>query len=115
MIARLGGACALTVLAAACTMSQAPDARLYAELDDADTRSAATTVQRTLETAADGEARSWRNPASGHAGSVRPLATYVSDTGMFCRNYEETLDLGGGAASFRHDACRGADGHWAWQ
>ena len=62
MIARLGGACALTVLAAACTMSQAPDARLYAALDDADTRSAATTMQRTLETAADGEARSWRNP-----------------------------------------------------
>ena len=56
-----------------------------------------------------------RLPASGHAGSVRPLATYVSDTGLFCRNYEETLDLGGEAASFRHDACRGADGHWAWQ
>ena len=115
MARQLAGAFALTVLAAACTMSPAPDARLYAALDDADARSAATTVQRTLETAPDGEARNWRNPTSGHGGSIRPVATYVSEAGQFCRRYDETLLLGDEEGSWRHDACREADGYGVWQ
>jgi surface antigen len=107
---------ALAIVATvACTTTQAPDAGLYAALGDADVRYAATTVQRSLETAPDGEARGWRNPASGYGGLVRPVTTYVSDTGQFCRRYEETLLLGGDRASYRHEACRDADGYWAWQ
>jgi surface antigen len=83
-------------------------------LGDGDVERAAATLQASLETARDGERRGWWNPATGHAGSVRPLVTYVSESGQFCRRYEETLALGAEAASFRHDACRGEDGYWAW-
>ena len=49
------------------------------------------------------------------AGRVRPVATYVSEAGQFCRRYDETLLLGGEEGSWRHDACREADGYWVWQ
>jgi surface antigen len=114
MTLRLVPALGVAALLAACATAGSPDPNLYSKLGDGDVRRAAATLQASLETARDGERLGWRNASSGHAGSVRPLVTYVSESGEFCRRYEETLALGAEAASYRQDACRGEDGYWAW-
>jgi surface antigen len=98
-----------------CTMPQDSNPALYATLGETDLVTAASTVQQTLESAPDGSMRHWANPLSGHAGTVRPVATYVSEDGRFCRQYEEELQVGEGQGSYRHLACREDDGYWVWQ
>ena len=112
---RLFLACTLAASAPACTLSQGSDPAIYASLGKTDVVTAASTVQQTLESAPDGGVRSWSNPMSGHAGTVRPVATYVSEDGRFCRQYEEELRVGKGQGSYRHVACREEDGAWVWQ
>lgn len=114
-IVRLVLACALAASAAACTLPQGSDPALYASLGETDLVTAASTVQQTLESAPDGSVRRWANPLSGHAGTVRPVATYVNEDGRFCRQYEEELRVGEGQGGYRHLACREDDGYWVWQ
>ena len=114
-IVRLILAGTLVASAPACTVPQDSDPALYATLGETDLVTAASTVQQTLESAPDGSVHSWANPLSGHAGTVRPVATYVGEDGRFCRQYEEELRLGAGQGSYRHLACREEDGYWVWQ
>ena len=114
-IVRLVLAGTLAVAAPACTVPQGSDPAFYATLGETDLVTAASTVQQTLEFAPDGSVRRWANPLSGHAGTVRPVATYVSEDGRFCRQYEEELRVGEGQGSYRHLACREDDGYWVWQ
>lgn len=88
---------------------------LYAELDDTDVALAAGALQSGLETGAQGDSTPWRNSASGHAGSITPRATFVSDSGHFCRRYDERLDLADGrTGTIANIACRDDDGRWSW-
>lgn len=81
-------------------------------LDRADQAAMAQTTQRTLETAQTGYASSWRNPDSGHSGTVTPTRTYTAGNGMPCREFTQTVNIGGRAETAYGRACRQADGSW---
>ncbi|MEZ5863000.1 MAG: hypothetical protein R3D25_02575 [Geminicoccaceae bacterium] len=96
---------------------QAPDgpAALYTALGDDDVALAAATLQRSLESEPQGGTARWRNPASGNQGSITPRDTYVSDSGHFCRVYDEELTFADGrSGTIVNAACRGDSGRWVW-
>ena len=80
-------------------------------LDDRDKRMANDTAQRALETAPSGKAVAWTNPDSGHSGTVTPVRTFESN-GAFCREYQQTVTIGGRPEESFGTACRQPDGSW---
>ncbi len=82
-------------------------------LDRADQAAMATTTNRTLESAPTGQAASWRNPDSGNSGTVTPTRTYQrTGTGEYCREYTQTVRVGGKTEEAYGTACRQPDGTW---
>ena len=86
----------------------------YALLTPGEVALAATTMQEALETDPDGKSRSWTNEATGRAGTIKPVRTYVTRNGYYCRAYQEELRSGPKRERFRHDACRNEKGLWLW-
>lgn len=86
----------------------------YASLTAADVALAAATMQEALEGDPDGKARSWSNETSGHGGSIKPVRTFVTGNGYYCRAYEEELRSGPKRERLRHEACRNEQGLWLW-
>ncbi len=81
-------------------------------LDNRDKRLAAETAQRALETAPTGSAVTWQNPDSGHYGSITPVKTYQTASGAYCREYQQTVTIGGKQENAYGTACRQPDGSW---
>ena len=79
-------------------------------LDDRDKRMANEAAQRALETAPSGKAVAWTNPDSGHSGTVTPVRTFES--GSYCREYQQTVTIGGRPENSFGTACRQPDGSW---
>jgi surface antigen len=86
----------------------------YALLTPGEVALAATTMQEALETDPDGKSRSWTNEATDRAGTIKPVRTYVTRNGYYCRAYQEELRSGPKRERFRHDACRNEKGLWLW-
>jgi len=80
-------------------------------LDDRDKRMANETAQRALETAPSGKAVAWTNPDTGHSGTVTPVRTYESN-GNFCREFTQTVTIGGKPENSFGTACHQPDGSW---
>jgi len=80
-------------------------------LDDRDRRMANDAAQRALETAPSGRAVAWTNPDSGHSGTITPVRTYESN-GRFCREFQQTVTIGGRPENSFGTACRQPDGSW---
>jgi surface antigen len=111
----LAGATAVVLGLAGCTVgSGLADADLYDALTDRDVALAVDTLQQALEVRPNGEAVTWRNEASGHAGSIEPVSTWVTTGGYACRAYVERLQVDGREGRFRNTACRDEDGRWVW-
>jgi surface antigen len=87
-------------------------------LDRADTLAAQRTPAQALETApTTGQARPWRNPDTGNAGTVMPpTRTYEparpQSEGQVCREYRQAITVGGRAEQGFGRACRQPDGSW---
>lgn len=81
-------------------------------LDDQDRRTAATTTQRALNNQPAGTTTAWRNPDSGNSGTVTPVRTYQTATGQYCREFEQTVTIGGTPQRSYGTACRQPDGTW---
>ncbi len=81
-------------------------------LDDRDRRLQAEAAQRALERAPAGRAVAWRNPDSGHAGTVKPVRTYQTAGGTYCRDYQTTVTIEGRQERASGTACRQPDGRW---
>jgi surface antigen len=86
--------------------------RLYRGLDDGDLVRMTPILQQTLETALSGETGSWRNDATNRSGSVRPLRTFRTASGYFCRDFQESIAADGGDESHVRTACRSQAGLW---
>jgi len=82
-----------------------------ARLDEADRRLAADAEFEALESTAAGASREWRNPATGHRGSVTPGPAY-SVNQYTCRDYVDQITVDGKAETVRATACRQPDGSW---
>lgn len=81
-------------------------------LDDQDRRTAAATTQNALESKPSGATTTWTNPDSGHSGTVTPTRTYQTASGQYCREFEQTVTIGGQPQKSYGTACREPDGSW---
>ena len=81
-------------------------------LDRADLNYAHRTTQSTLETAPSGQPVAWRNPDSGNAGTIVARPAYQAPTGQFCREFQQTISVGGQTQEGYGTACRQPDGSW---
>ena len=81
-------------------------------LDRADRLAMQRTTQRTLESAPVGKTSTWENPDSGNYGSVTPQKTWRQDDGTYCREFTQTITVGGRTEEAYGTACRQPDGTW---
>lgn len=81
-------------------------------LDRADRVYAHQAAQQGLESKRSGTSSKWVNPDTGHAGAVTPMNTYRSADGLHCRDYEQTITVGGRTERAWGTACREPDGTW---
>ena len=87
--------------------------QIGASLDKADKAYAERTTNTALETAHSGQAMAWRNPDSGHSGVVTPVRTFQDpNSGQYCREYQQTVTVGGKTEQAFGKACRMPDGSW---
>ena len=101
-----GVATVLGVLAGGLIGSQ-----IGASLDRADQAALHQTTQTALETAPANQALPWRNPNSGNYGTVTPGAVY-QESGQYCREFQQTIVVGGQQQQGYGRACRQPDGSW---
>lgn len=71
-------------------------------------------MQVTLEGAEDTVPRGWSNRYSGNSGTITPLKTYLTESGMFCRDYRETIIIKDRAQTYLNKACRDPNDVWRW-
>ena len=85
--------------------------RIGASLDQQDMAYANQTSQRAFEYGPSGQPMTWRNPDSGHYGTVTPQSAYNSN-GLPCREFTQTVNIGGQSQRAYGTACRQGDGSW---
>ena len=81
-------------------------------LDRADQQYLSQASYRSFESGAPVQ---WRNPDSGNYGTVSPGRTYQSQYGGYCREYTQTVYIGGQPQKAYGTACRQPDGSWQIQ
>lgn len=81
-------------------------------LDQADRMYMAQTRQKALDTSQSGQSTKWVNPDSGHSGTVTPQPAYEQTPGRYCREFQETVTIGGQQETAYGTACRQPDGTW---
>jgi len=82
------------------------------QMDAADRARASAAAANALETAPSGHSVAWQNPDSGNTGTVTPVRTYQTSTGQYCREYTQTITIGGERHQSYGTACREPDGRW---
>ncbi len=83
-------------------------------LDRADQAAMQQSTQQALERGPSGQPVEWRNPDSGHYGQIVPARAY-QDNGTYCREYQQTVVIGGQTQQAYGHACRQPDGTWQIQ
>ena len=81
-------------------------------LEQEDRRIAQENAQLALERQRAGQTTTWKNPDSGNSGSFTPTRTYQAADGTFCREYQQTVTVGGREENAFGTACRQPDGTW---
>jgi surface antigen len=81
-------------------------------LDKADVAYANRTSQQALEYNKTGAGSSWKNPDTGASGSFVPTKTYQTKDNRYCREYTQTVSIGGKVEKGYGSACRQPDGSW---
>lgn len=59
-----------------------------------------------------GESISWNNPDTGNYGTVTPIRDGSTKSGSYCREYQQTITVGGKTEKAYGTACQGSDGQW---
>jgi surface antigen len=84
-------------------------------LDARDKRMATQAAQQAFENNQAGQPSVWQNPDSGNSGSITPTRTYQLANGQYCREYQQTIVVGGERNQAYGTACRQPDGTWKIQ
>jgi len=84
-------------------------------LDAKDKEIAALTASRAFENNRTGQPSSWSNPDTGNSGTITPTKTYQGASGQYCREYQQTITVGGEQHQAYGTACRQPDGSWQIQ
>ncbi len=80
-------------------------------LDSAD-RLQATRANQLAQSAPIGQTVTWNNPDSGNYGAVTPTRDGVSSAGNYCREFQQSITVGGRTQAGYGTACHQADGSW---
>src|SRR3546814_5433411 len=77
------------------------------DLDKAD-KAAMEQASHKATTAPVGQSISWRNPDTGHSGTVTPVKEGTASNGDYCREFQQTVTIGDkiGRASCRERVCQ---------
>lgn len=86
--------------------------RIGQSLDERDRQMAYAAENEALTDGPPGAPVGWRNPQSGHYGTVVPGPSY-DRAGNTCREYSHTIYINGQPESARGTACRNPDGTWS--
>lgn len=81
-------------------------------LDRADRLYMERTTYSALENGRSNQPQTWQNPDSGHYGTVTPQPAYTNTQGQYCREYQQTVTIGGQVEQAYGTACRQPDGTW---
>jgi len=81
-------------------------------LDRADRLAMAQATHEALEYGKSGSTTTWANPDTGNSGKVIPQPAVRQADGTLCREYWETVTIGGEKQQAFGTACRQADGSW---
>lgn len=59
-----------------------------------------------------GQTVSWNNPQSGNSGTYTPIRDGRATNGAYCREYQQTIYVGGQQQTATGQACQNSDGSW---
>lgn len=107
-----GGKGQIAAIAIGTLLGGAIGSSIGQSLDRADMQYYHNTSQSALENRPDGQQLAWKNPNSGNSGTVTPVSTYQNSSGQYCREYNQTVTVGGKTENAYGRACRQADGSW---
>jgi len=82
-----------------------------ASLDNAD-RARLQQAQLRAYDAPVGQTITWNNPQNGNSGTFTPLRDGTASNGDYCREFQQTVVVGGQRQSAYGTACRQPDGSW---
>lgn len=80
-------------------------------MDQAD-QARAQQAMSQAQSAPIGETVEWNNPKSGNSGSYTPVRDGQSSSGRYCREFQQTVVIGGKTENAYGTACRQPDGSW---
>lgn len=106
-----GGSGRLWATGAGVLLGALVGSEIGASLDNADIAYANSANQRAY-TAPVGETIRWNNPESGNYGTVTPTRSGTDNYGRVCREYNQTIYVGGKQQSGYGTACQQSDGSW---
>lgn len=87
--------------------------RIGRSLDCQDLAYHEQTTHDSLEYQRTGTASTWRNPDTGHSGTVIPTKTYMVNNGETpCREFTQIVRSEEGVEEVKGTACRQDDGSW---
>lgn len=108
-----GGGTGKVVAVAAGTLAGAYIGReIGKSLDRADRQAMQEKTQYSLEKSQSGQTSTWHNPDSGNSGTITPQPAYTNAEENYCREYQQTVTVGGKTETAYGTACRQPDGTW---
>jgi surface antigen len=81
-------------------------------LDRADIAYSQRSMQQGLERLPSHQQTAWQNPDTGASGTITPTRTFQSTGGQNCREFQQTISVGGRTEEGYGTACRQPDGSW---
>lgn len=106
-----GGSGRLWATGAGALLGALVGSEIGSSLDRADRMYANKAISRAHE-APIGETVTWNNPESGNRGSYTPVRDGTSTAGRYCREYQQTVYVGGREEQAYGTACQQPDGSW---
>lgn len=106
-----GGSGRLWATGAGVLLGALAGSEIGSSLDKADQTYAQQANQRAYN-APVGETIRWNNPDSGNYGTITPTRTGQTSSGAYCREYNQTIVVGGKTQSGYGTACQQPDGTW---
>jgi len=71
--------------------------------------------QKAMELGQPGQLFPWQSPTSNVTGTVTPSSYHQNAEGKYCREYTQTITVGGRLQEGHGVACRQSDGSWKIQ
>lgn len=106
-----GGAGKLVAVGVGSLLGAFVGREIGASLDKADQQYADRAAYQAYS-APIGQRISWNNPQSGNQGTIVPVRDGYADSGAYCREFQQTIVVGGRTEQAHGTACRQPDGSW---